>query len=82
MNMMQRRLECGLKRNRMRRRIQERLDSLDMTQADLARQAGVSRQLVSSTLLGEKHSPPVLEALRKLGVPERYLCDPNQGEAA
>jgi transcriptional regulator with XRE-family HTH domain len=85
--MTSRRLECGLARNRVRRRIQEHLDRLGMTMADVGRELGITRQLVAATVAGEKHNGRVLARLRELGVPERYLCDPvseerKQGEAA
>lgn len=85
--MTSRRLECGLARNRVRRRIQEHLDRLSMSMADVARDLEISRQLVASTVAGEKHNGRVLARLRELGVPERYLfdpslCEPKQEEAA
>lgn len=76
------RLKCGLARFKVRRRIQECLDGHGISQADLARELGVCHQLVSGTINGNKHSPLVLDRLRELGVPERYLFDPNQTEAA
>jgi transcriptional regulator with XRE-family HTH domain len=81
------RLECGLARNRVRRRIQEHLDKLGLSMADVARDLDLTRQLVSATVSGEKHNRRVLARLRELGVPERYLFDPSmseskQGEAA
>lgn len=74
-------LECGLARNRVRRRIQEHLDRVGKSMADVARELGVSRQLVASTVSGEKHNARVLSKLRELGVPERYLFDPRSPEA-
>lgn len=70
------RLQCGAARFRVRRRIQEHLDHLGLDQADVARLAGVNKSLVTATISGSKHSPKVLEALRKLEVPEKYLHDP------
>lgn len=72
------RLECGMERFRVRRRIQEHLDRLGLTQSGLAREMGVCHQLVSATVSGEKHSPVVLNKLRELGVPEKYLFDPSR----
>ena len=46
----------------------------------LAKALGCSGQAVSATILGKKHSPTVLDALRGLGVPEWYLYDPREGE--
>lgn len=71
------RLDCGAARFKVRRRIQEHLDRLGLTQTDLARELGVSQQLVSGTISGGKNSPLVLARLRQLGVPEKYLHDPN-----
>ncbi|MBU1231178.1 MAG: helix-turn-helix domain-containing protein [Proteobacteria bacterium] len=78
--MTSRRLECGLARNRVRRRIQEHLDRLGKSMADVSREIGISRQLVAATVAGEKHNGRVLTRLRELGVPERYLFDPTQCE--
>jgi len=75
------RLQCGAARFRVRRRIQEHLDHLGLDQADVARKAGVNKSLVTATISGCKHSPKVLGALRDLGVPEKYLCDPTRVEA-
>ena len=81
-NRVEHRLACGVKRCRMRRRIQEHLDRLGLTQKDVAGSIGVHPSLVSGTISGDKHSPLVLGRLRELGVPERYLHDPNHVEAA
>lgn len=78
--MTSRRLECGLARNRVRRRIQEHLDRLGMSMADVGRDLNITRQLVAATVAGEKHSGRVLGRLRELGVPERYLFDPAFGD--
>lgn len=81
------RLECGLARNRVRRRIQEHLDRMGLSMADVARELICSRQLVYATVSGGSHNRRVLARLRELGVPERYLfdpsvCEPKQGKAA
>lgn len=47
----------------------------------LARELGCSNGLVSEVLSGRKHSPLVLDGLRRIGVPEEYLHDPR-GDAA
>ncbi len=70
------RVQLGAARNRVRRRIQERLDAQGLNMASLGRKIGVRRQTVFATISGTKHSPTVLEALRELGVPEKYLFDP------
>lgn len=48
--------------------------------AALARALGCSGANVSRTINGSVHSPLVLDALRELGVPERYLFDPRLAE--
>lgn len=79
--MTSRRLECGLARNRVRRRIQEHLDRVGKSMADVGRELGVTRQLVAATVAGANHNARVLSRLRELGVPERYLFDPRSSEA-
>jgi len=79
--MSSRRLECGLARNRVRRRIQEYLDRIEKSMADIGRELDVSRQLVSSTISGANHSARVLDHLRALGVPEKFLFDPRSENA-
>ena len=44
--------------------------------------AKVSRTIVSGTIHGYRHSPAVLDALRKIGVPEALLHDPRKEAAA
>jgi hypothetical protein len=44
----------------------------------LAREIGCSAALVYYVLKGRKHSPLVLEGLRRIGVPEKYLYDPRR----
>ncbi|MGE4297567.1 MAG: XRE family transcriptional regulator [Desulfovibrionaceae bacterium] len=72
------RQRLGLKRFNVRWRIQEYLDREGLNASAIARELGVSSQLVSGTLRGTKHSPRVLDKLREIGVPERYLFDPQQ----
>ncbi|MGE4264259.1 MAG: XRE family transcriptional regulator [Desulfovibrio sp.] len=79
--MTSRRLECGLARNRVRRRIQEHLDRAGRSMADVGRELGVTRQLVAATVAGANHNARVLSKLRELGVPERYLFDPRCPES-
>ena len=71
-------LVCGQKRAKFRRLIQKHLDESGKSQTDIAVLAGVSRQAVSATLLGRLHSPKILNALRLIGVPEKYLFDPHR----
>ncbi len=76
--MTKRNLELGLARNRVRRRIQEHLDGMGLKMADIGRGLGVSRSLVTNTVAGANHNARVLDKLRELGVPERYLYDPRR----
>ena len=72
----------GRQRFDYKRDIQKHLDSVGMSQAEFARLVGVTAQAVSATLNGVRHSPRVLEKLREIGVPEKYLCDPRKGKEA
>lgn len=74
------RAECGAARSRVRRRIQEHLDAHGLNMASFGRRIGVARQTVHATIMGEKNSRKVLFALRKLGVPEKYLFIPEGWE--
>lgn len=74
----QKRMECGVQRNRVAKKIRGHLLLKGLTATDLAGELGVSRQLVTATIRGERHSPLVLEKLRGSGVPERYLYDPSR----
>ncbi len=71
-------LACGRKRAKVKRLIQMQIDEAQKNQNDVAEMAGVSHQAVSATLSGYIHSRKVFEALRKIGVPEKYLFDPHQ----
>lgn len=72
----------GIARREVRWDIRRELDDRGLTMADVARMAKVSRTIVSGTVHGYRHSPAVLDALRKIGVPEKYLCDPRKEVAA
>ncbi|WP_277424679.1 LacI family DNA-binding transcriptional regulator [Desulfovibrio sp. ZJ369] len=48
----------------------------------MAALAGVSKQTVSATMNGFRHSPRVLDTLRLLGVPEDLLHDPRHSNSA
>lgn len=47
-----------------------------LTQAQFAREAGVSEALVSLVIKGKKGSPRVLAVLKKHGCPQRFLVSP------
>ena len=61
-----------------KREIQRILDNKGKNFVDVAEMAGVTRQTVSATMNGYRHSPRVLEALRSFGIPERLLFDPRK----
>lgn len=71
-------MEYGVRRNRVANKIRGHLLSQGLTMTDLAQELGVTKQIVSATVRGEKHSPLVLDKLREHGVPERYLHDPRR----
>lgn len=68
---------CALKRHEARYRIREVLDAKEISCAELGRRIGVSGTFVSRVIYGKSHSQRVLNALRELGVPEKYLFDPR-----
>lgn len=72
-----RRIEFGVRRSRVAHKIRGHLLSQGLSLADVARELGVARQLVTATVRGEKHSPRVLAKLREHGVPEILLFDPS-----
>lgn len=72
----------GRRRADSKREIQRILDSKGKNFVDVAMVAGVTRQTVSATMNGYRHSPRVLNALRTLGIPERLLFDPRRTENA
>lgn len=74
------RAACGEKRCFYSYRIHEALARMGISATGLAREIGVCRQTVSKVILGQSHSPRILEALRQAGVPEKYLFDPARIE--
>lgn len=70
--------ECGHRRYKYRYKIREHLDTQKISMSELGRRIGLSCEAVSGTIRGQRNSPKVLDALRELGVPERYLFDPRQ----
>ncbi len=71
---------CGYQRFQCRHAIRAALLKRGLSMSQLARLIGVSAEAVSSTVLGKKHCPQVLDALKHVGVPERYLFDPRQDD--
>lgn len=72
--------ECGHRRYKTRHMIRAILVERGLSMSELGRRIGVTAELVSATVLGKKHSPRVLDALRDNGIPERYLFDPRAQE--
>lgn len=66
------------RRHKYKKRIEEALVAAGLNQTKFADRIGLSRQAVNATLFGKNDSETVLKELRKLGVKERYLCDPTQ----
>ena len=71
---------CGIQRYEMSFRIYEVLRTLGLTGSIIAKQLSISRQCVSQTINGKNHNKKVLEALRRVGVPETLLFDPSKVE--
>ena len=71
------RAACGIQRFACRYIIRSILDSHNISMAELGRRIGVTSESVSATVLGKRHSPKVLDALKAMGVPEAYLFDPR-----
>lgn len=72
----------GYRRFQYRHFIRAALLERGLSMRQLATLIGVSAETVSSTVLGKKHSPQVLDALKKMGIPERYLFDPREDSRA
>lgn len=68
----------GQGRANSKREIQHLLDKKGKNFVDVAELAGVSKQTVSATVNGYRHSPRVLDALRSVGIPEKLLFDPRR----
>ena len=58
-------------------RIHEALRHNGRTATSLARELGVTLPAVSATIIGRRHTPRILDALKAAGVPEEYLFDPR-----
>lgn len=71
-------IEYGNRRYKYRYKIREYLDAQKISMSELGRRIGLSCQAVSETIRGQMNSPRILNALRELGVPEKYLFDPHQ----
>jgi hypothetical protein len=71
------RRKLGDKRARVAHLIAHKMRLCGHTGKSLSRELGYTPTTVYRTIHGELHSPRVLDALRKLGVPEKYLFDPR-----
>jgi predicted transcriptional regulator len=74
--------KLAIKRLRARGRINYELQKRGHTQQSVALIAGCTQANVNLALSGKSNSPRVLEVLRALGVPEKYLFDPRQNTAS
>ena len=73
------RRELGTKRSKVTHLIRYEMRMRGYSDSSFARElVGLSHQSVRKTLIGENHSPRVLDALREIGVPEKYLFDPRR----
>lgn len=71
------RATCGIRRFEHQYFIKAILDERGITMSELGRRLGVSVETVSATVRGKRHSPKVLDALKLIGVPSKYLFDPH-----
>ncbi len=71
------RMQFGAQRSYWSMRIFEHLKRQGLCARDLAQQLGISDSAVYATISGRNHSARVLQALREVGVPEKYLFDPR-----
>ena len=72
------RMWCGSQRCFYSMRIYETLKRNGMSATTIAHDLGISRQAVSRVISGGGHSERVLNALRSIGVPEKYIFDPRR----
>ena len=73
-----RRRELGAARAAIRNIIGAEMMIRGYNGSRLARDLGCCNALVSFVLTGKKHSPLVLDGLRRIGVPDKYLYDPRR----
>jgi hypothetical protein len=71
-------LECRAARQKMRFRIREHLERRNLNMLELARRLDVNKDVVVGTIGGDRNNRRVLQALREVGVPEKYLFDPDK----
>jgi hypothetical protein len=61
----------------MRFRIREHLEGRGLNMLVVARRLGVNKNVVVETVGGGRNNRRVLAELRAVGVPEKYLFDPD-----
>ncbi|PKN06645.1 MAG: DNA-binding protein [Deltaproteobacteria bacterium HGW-Deltaproteobacteria-8] len=66
-----------MNRQKARFRIREHLESVGLTMLDVARRLGLNKNVVVETIGGGRNNRRVLEELRAVGVPEKYLFIPE-----
>lgn len=71
------RRQLGVKRSDATPFIYHELAKRNLNATKVAQALGCSISNVTGTIRGTSHSPSVLDALRKAGVPEKYLHDPR-----
>lgn len=71
------RASCGMRRYEQRYVIRAMLEERGLNMSEIARRLGVSPTIVSSTIMGKRHSLVVLDALKAEGIPDKYLFDPR-----
>lgn len=72
------RIILGARRGYYRKRLEDYMYRAGFNSCrDFAKELGVTGEAVRRTLVGQIHSPVVLDALRKIGTPEEYLFDPR-----
>lgn len=74
-----RRKALGAKRRKVRHFIRCEMAGSGWTMSRLAEALGCTVGNISKVVAGECHSMLVLNGLREIGVPERYLFDPRKG---
>jgi transcriptional regulator with XRE-family HTH domain len=64
-------------KNRQPWRIREFLDGRGLSMADVGREIGVAKHIMSETVRGIRNHRRVLSKLRELGCPEKFLDLPE-----
>ena len=72
------RRELGAKRAAVAHLLTHEVRRRKYNNSALARELGITNEAVRRVINGLGHSPRVLDKLREIGVPERYLFDPRR----